>query len=1128
MHNRLKQYGLCGVNKILSDQEGKDKYFLHRLNQMGTPMGHSNGHMDSSTLKIALEGNGELDTPRRCDAGYPIRGNGYPFKRAFHFNGIDPETYKGNGGNGELGSNVKSHSNKPGRGEKTELFGRKSRGTWIYSILICFAVACFLVEVLMQDTIMMFLRTPDFAPPGYTGISFPTKNLQLYIRENPDYFGENIKFVPSKFLGKRSWDSNISARHGERHPIRNPQLAIVCSGLSRSPHLLLLFSVATGLQALGYDLELYSLEDGPMRTAWERLGFSVHMLQSYSKQELTVDWLNFDGVVVNSLEAKNFVTSLIQEPFEVVPLIWVIHENELGVRLRDYASSQLIDILNDWKETFHRADVVIFHDYTMPMIYSSLDSGNFFVIPGSPIETWEAEHFMATQKTEDSRIQLGFDSKDFVIVVVGSPFVYKGMWLEHTLVMQAILPLMTEFKEKSGKATHLKLVIMSSNSSTYDMALQAIALRLGFPSNSVQHVGVNRDVNIILSAADLVLYGSLREEQAFPAILLRAMSFEKPIIAPNLTMVQKYIEDGKHGLLFPVGNVNMLTKAVSLAIVNDRLSPLAHEIASAGRLQAKNLMSRDVIIGYAAILENVLQFPSESALPHPTSDIPETVTRGWQWQLFTDPFVLKVESPHQNFTKKNVVFQVEELRRSHHMAELVPKTSSGGDETISLLDWAEEKTNEMDEAIERREADELEQRNDQPQGTWEDVYRNVKRVERTRGELHERDDGEMERTGQPLCIYEPYYGPGAWPFLHRVALYRGLGLAAKGRRAGADDVDGPARLPLLGDSYYRDVLCEYGAYFAIANKVDRIHKNSWIGFQSWRAGGRKVSLSTVAEKELIDAVRTGSHGNAVYFWARMDKDVGHSSKRSSLQQEDFWSFCDATNAGNCRVVFSDAFKNMYNLPASWKGLPPMPVDGDSWSVLHSWAMPTSSFLELVMFARMFVDSLDAQHYEEHHNNGTCCLSLSKMEGQHCYCRVLELLMNVWAYHSARRMIYVNPETGVMQEQHRLEHRRGHMWAKWFDFSLLKAMDEDLAEEADYEHHAKRWLWPSTGEILWQGIYEREQNHRHHLKALKKKKSKEKLERMRGRYRQKSLGKIIKPPLPKGVGSGSVKREDPVA
>ena len=38
-----------------------------------------------------------------------------------------------------------------------------------------------------------------------------------------------------------------------------------------------------------------------------------------------------------------------------------------------------------------------------------------------------------------------------------------------------------------------------------------------------------------------------------------------------------------------------------------------------------------------------------------------------------------------------------------------------------------------------------------------------------------------------------------------------------------------------------------------------------------------------------------------------------------------------------------------------------------------------SWYLLVLGCRMFVDSLDAQHYEEHHNNGTCYLSLSKME-----------------------------------------------------------------------------------------------------------------------------------------------------
>ncbi|KAH9295530.1 hypothetical protein KI387_039118 [Taxus chinensis] len=745
---------------------------------------------------------------------------------------------------------------------------------------------------------------------------------------------------------------------------------------------------------------------------------------------------------------------------------------------------------------------------------------------GSPIETWEVEHFMATQKREDLREQLGLNLTDFVIVVTGSPFIYRGVWLEHTLVMQAILPLMSELKVESGKDNQLKLIIMSGNSSAYDVALQAIARQLGFPSGSVQHVGVDGHENIILSIADLVIYSSLHEEQAFPAILLRAMSFEKPIIAPNLTIVQKYIEDGKHGFLFPVGNVNMITKAVSLAMLNGRLSVLAHQIASAGRLHARDVMASDVIVGYGTLLENVLQFPSEAVLPLPASEIPVEVKKVWQWDLFAVPSESRTEFQHQNIRKNSVVFQVEDLWKSRrHMAGFVSGSSYRKDGMIELPYWEEQRANEIAEDIKIREGDQLEERSIEPKHTWEDVYRSVKRVERTKDELHERDDGEMERTGQTLCIYEPYYGPGTWPFLHQGALYRGIGLATEGLRNGTDDVDAPARLPLLKDAYYRDVLCEYGAYFSFANRVDQIHKNPWIGFQSWRAVGKKVSLSAVVEKELINAVTAGRHGNAVYFWVRMDKDVKHTTRGSAFQQQDFWSFCDATNAGNCRVVFTNAFKRMYNLPESWTGLPPMPLDGDSWSVQHSWVMPTSSFMELVMFARIFVDSVDAQHYEEHQKNGTCCLSMAKIENQHCYCRLLELLVNVWAYHSARMMVYVNPETGLMQEQHRLENRKGQMWVKWFNFSRLKTMDEDLAEEADYDHPAKRWLWPRTGEIFWQGTYERERQQNYYLKMLKKRRSKQKVDRMRIKYRQKTLGKYRKPPPPE---VGDKEKEDHAA
>ncbi|KAH9326017.1 hypothetical protein KI387_006195, partial [Taxus chinensis] len=79
------------------------------------------------------------------------------------------------------------------------------------------------------------------------------------------------------------------------------------------------------------------------------------------------------------------------------------------------------------------------------------------------------------------------------------------------------------------------------------------------------------------------------------------------------------------------------------------------------------------------------------------------------------------------------------------------------------------------------------------------------------------------------------------------------------------------------------------------------------------------------------------------------------------------------------VVFESAFRTMYDLPSNWTALPPMPQDGNSWSILHSWAMSTPSFLEFVMFSRMFVDALDGQLYEEHRENGTCILGISKIE-----------------------------------------------------------------------------------------------------------------------------------------------------
>lgn len=135
----------------------------------------------------------------------------------------------------------------------------------------------------------------------------------------------------------------------------------------------------------------------------------------------------------------------------------------------------------------------------------------------------------------------------------------------------------------------------------------------------------------------------------------------------------------------------------------------------------------------------------------------------------------------------------------------------------------------------------------------------------------------------------------------------------------------------------------------------------------------------------------------------------------------------------------------------------------------------------------------------------------EIQDRQCYLRVLEVMVNVWAYHSARRIIYVDPDTGAMTEHHQMHNRRGKMWVNWFSFSTLKSMDEDLAEELDIDKPNRRWLWPSTGEVFWKGIYERERYQRYKLKEKRKKESRDKISRIIRRQRQKTLGKYVKPP-----------------
>lgn len=95
-------------------------------------------------------------------------------------------------------------------------------------------------------------------------------------------------------------------------------------------------------------------------------------------------------------------------------------------------------------------------------MYSSLDAGNFLVIPGCPTEAWEADN-LVTWKEHNGKSKIGYTHKDFVIAIVGGEFSYSGLLLEHALILEAIKPLLQQFKHVNSS---LKICILNANLTT--------------------------------------------------------------------------------------------------------------------------------------------------------------------------------------------------------------------------------------------------------------------------------------------------------------------------------------------------------------------------------------------------------------------------------------------------------------------------------------------------------------------------------------------------------------------------------------------------------------------------------------------------------------------------------------
>ncbi|KAL2339820.1 hypothetical protein Fmac_007760 [Flemingia macrophylla] len=125
---------------------------------------------------------------------------------------------------------------------------------------------------------------------------------------------------------------------------------------------------------------------------------------------------------------------------------------------------------------------------------------------------------------------------------MGGQFLYKGMWLGHAIVLQALEPLLADFLlNRDNSSAKLRVIVHSGElTNNYSVALETMVHSLKYPRGVIEHIVRDLNVDSILDAPDVVIYGSFLEEQYFPEILIRAMTFEKSIIAPDVPMIRKY------------------------------------------------------------------------------------------------------------------------------------------------------------------------------------------------------------------------------------------------------------------------------------------------------------------------------------------------------------------------------------------------------------------------------------------------------------------------------------------------------------------------------------------------------------------------------------------------------------
>lgn len=174
------------------------------------------------------------------------------------------------------------------------------------------------------------------------------------------------------------------------------------------------------------------------------------------------------------------------------------------------------------------------------------------------------------------RQELGINSNATVILFLGRLNRDKGM-----------LDLASAFAEISKKQPDTVLLLVGAEEDVPFVRIQEIC---GSGRDQLRRVTFTPNPERYMAAADIFCLPSYRE--GFGQTIIEAAASEIPTVATRIYGVTDAVEDGTTGLLFPAGDVALLTKSLSTLIENQALR---QKMGIAAKLRALKLFANKKI-----------------------------------------------------------------------------------------------------------------------------------------------------------------------------------------------------------------------------------------------------------------------------------------------------------------------------------------------------------------------------------------------------------------------------------------------------------------------------------------------------------------------------------------------------